>query len=1169
MAKLGSINFDNRILDAARNGTLVVFAGAGVSMGPPSNLPSFQVLAECIANGTGVAVGEPLDRFLGHLQGRGIPVHERAAKQLSVPESQPKQLHQDLLKIFGTVDRVRIVTTNFDSHFESASIAAFGKEPDLYRAPALPRGSDFNGIIHVHGALSHPADLVLTDADFGRAYLTEGWARRFLVEVFRRYTVLFVGYSHDDVVMNYLSRALPADGVVGRFALTEKEGNWKILGITPIRFELAETGNSYKALEDGVHKLVELASRGVLDWRQRLTDLGTGAPPVDDEVVDEIEEGLREVHTTRFLLRAANGAEWLRWFDARHHFDALFGPGALSERESMLMNWLVSNFALKQPYEVFRLIALHGGRLSTALWSAFVLQIGTDKEVPLEASVLAKWVTILLATRPPATDRTNLVWLAERCADAGENTLTLKIFLYLCQHETTLTATSSNWNIVDEDEAPHRRFEAACVLGCDVNLLSDLWTDHVKPNLPVIALPLLSGITKILEDIQRDLATWDMVSDGWDPHSYHRSAIERHEQDRFPEPIDVLIDAARDALEHMVESHPLFVEAWIENVNVEVSLLRRLAVHASTVRTTTSADERLNWILRRVGLEGTMEHHEVYRATAISYPLASDDMRRTLVDAVLAIKVPAAVDWSAEKMTDWSRFAWLSWLLQARPDCIYAQAALEPIKQRHPEWELEEHPDFTHYSGMTGYAGNESPWPTEQLLAKSAQDQLDQLLTYEGARLFGPSRSGLLMAVTTACKRNPQWAFGLIVALIAKGAYSSDLLAAALRGFNDSELTADEWHELLTIAGKLEIQAAHGTDIARLLVGLVKDGGKPFALDLLDKANEVALGTWQSERHDETDQQVSDWLATAINRSSGIIVEYWLASLAVLMHGKSGDERFLPSAYKSWFESVLIEPGPKGGYGRALLASQIAFLSGMDDVWTREQVLPLFTDSDSSRFAQAWHGFLAWGQLNQTLAAEMLPGFRAALSRMKNKAPRRRRFIEFYAAIAVFYADDPMQNLLPDLMHLGAVNDRVTFAGCIGNFLRTMETGAKRALWDRWLKRYWELRLDGTDAPLDEGEIEKMLNWLAYLDDSFVEGVALAVQAPHVVLDHSSLLLELRKNELVVQFPEAGAQLLIYLCDCVRSYFIADLATIANRLPPLPLEVDRRLKEQMARVGAI
>ena len=62
--------------------------------------------------------------------------------------------------------------------------------------------------------------MVLTDADFGRAYLTEGWARRFLVELFRQFTVLFVGYGHNDTVMNYLARALPESDVAKRFALT-------------------------------------------------------------------------------------------------------------------------------------------------------------------------------------------------------------------------------------------------------------------------------------------------------------------------------------------------------------------------------------------------------------------------------------------------------------------------------------------------------------------------------------------------------------------------------------------------------------------------------------------------------------------------------------------------------------------------------------------------------------------------------------------------------------------------------------------------------------------------------------------------------------------------------------------------------------------------------------
>jgi hypothetical protein len=37
--------------------------------------------------------------------------------------------------------------------------------------------------------------------------LIDGYARRFLTEIFAEYVVLFVGYSHSDVVMQYMARA--------------------------------------------------------------------------------------------------------------------------------------------------------------------------------------------------------------------------------------------------------------------------------------------------------------------------------------------------------------------------------------------------------------------------------------------------------------------------------------------------------------------------------------------------------------------------------------------------------------------------------------------------------------------------------------------------------------------------------------------------------------------------------------------------------------------------------------------------------------------------------------------------------------------------------------------------------------------------------------------------
>ena len=43
--RMAGTEYPEPLLDALRDGRLVIFAGAGVSMGPPANLPGFRELA--------------------------------------------------------------------------------------------------------------------------------------------------------------------------------------------------------------------------------------------------------------------------------------------------------------------------------------------------------------------------------------------------------------------------------------------------------------------------------------------------------------------------------------------------------------------------------------------------------------------------------------------------------------------------------------------------------------------------------------------------------------------------------------------------------------------------------------------------------------------------------------------------------------------------------------------------------------------------------------------------------------------------------------------------------------------------------------------------------------------------------------------------------------------
>jgi NAD-dependent SIR2 family protein deacetylase len=121
--RIGQMDVPEPLLEAQRNGSLVVFAGAGVSMTPPSGYPSFEDLARQIAEGSALdrEEDEPPDRFLGRLQNVGTRVHERARGLLSLPSSRPNQLHVDLLKLFNAESKLRLVTTSFDTHFTAAA----------------------------------------------------------------------------------------------------------------------------------------------------------------------------------------------------------------------------------------------------------------------------------------------------------------------------------------------------------------------------------------------------------------------------------------------------------------------------------------------------------------------------------------------------------------------------------------------------------------------------------------------------------------------------------------------------------------------------------------------------------------------------------------------------------------------------------------------------------------------------------------------------------------------------------------------------------------------------------------------------------------------------------------------------------------------------------------
>ncbi len=185
-----------------------------------ARLPGFAKLVRAVHSKLGEEVPKKPtghDERLGRLELRyqsRAKVRSRVRELLTLKPDADLRTHSALLDLATANNRVRLVTTNFDRAFLSCKYV-----PAVHQAPFLPipKPETWNSLVHLHGLLpeddsAHDCEhLILSSPDFGRAYLTERWASRFLSELFRQFTVLFVGYSTDDPVMRYTLDALAAD----------------------------------------------------------------------------------------------------------------------------------------------------------------------------------------------------------------------------------------------------------------------------------------------------------------------------------------------------------------------------------------------------------------------------------------------------------------------------------------------------------------------------------------------------------------------------------------------------------------------------------------------------------------------------------------------------------------------------------------------------------------------------------------------------------------------------------------------------------------------------------------------------------------------------------------------------------------------------------------------
>lgn len=747
-----NVEIPESLTSAALSGHLVIFAGAGVSMQDPVCLPSFNNLVERIKDevdprgqlrsrrykmsqdGRGKVYTETPEQYLSYL-GReaGIGIVRRECCKVLSSEGQTSELHRNLLRLFPEGIPPKIVTTNFDDCFEVALKEA-GEDYEAYSSPALPYGDGFSGLIHLHGLTSKPASMVLLAEDYGKAYVTNGWASRFLVDLFKEYSVLFVGYSCGDSPVDYLTRSISGHMMRNAYALCrsdEDSSDWFIRGVTPISFMRYEdlpivigewAGYLEQSITDRVRRLREIANHVELNSNEEEYVLRLLEWPDEDD---------RALFAHEFC-SVSTSLEHLMLLD-KYDRTAFLTCSEPSDTELELLRWTISSFSVRNCVELQRLCDSISGSPSPHFSSELVRHLVLS-DAPSE--VVGAWVAWLelMPTQHHFRCSYYLLELANKCEVSGVVLAIIRMLLHV-----SLSASKDAFfnNGREVAVAINDKYYEDKIIGClhrHRETIGDRVFDYCVEQI------------EIAYSIQTNAWTHPDASDFI---SLSRASIGPHSQDQYAHgATSILLDMARESV--VPSSADGAIRRCLES---GCSMLIRLGLWLTSEYRCTG--EALCLLQDGDYLSNSYLRHEVFQLIRSSFSVATDEQKDAFADYL-------KLHFSSREGSDYELFSICHWILETS-SCSKITELMDMVLAAHPNYRSSEHPDLTYYLTVGFVDHSSSCGIDEDLFTIKEMTR----------RISQPAEPGPFITeleiVSTPCRDYPEKAFEMIGELLAGG----------------------------------------------------------------------------------------------------------------------------------------------------------------------------------------------------------------------------------------------------------------------------------------------------------------------------------------------------------------------------------------------------------------
>ena len=194
------------IQEAAKQGRLVIFAGAGISNN--SGVPTWSELTKEFKKECGIE-NETDDLKIAQLYMDARGKKEYLDKVKSVLKHHcviPTDIHKAILDL----KPCHIITTNYDDLFEQEIQNEYKQYSVVRRDGDIPKMSYPNALIKMHGDFDSD-NIVLTESDYFNYSKTFPLIRSFVLSLFASKLVVFVGFSFADLNLKMILNELQSN----------------------------------------------------------------------------------------------------------------------------------------------------------------------------------------------------------------------------------------------------------------------------------------------------------------------------------------------------------------------------------------------------------------------------------------------------------------------------------------------------------------------------------------------------------------------------------------------------------------------------------------------------------------------------------------------------------------------------------------------------------------------------------------------------------------------------------------------------------------------------------------------------------------------------------------------------------------------------------------------